>query len=241
MAEAIATTKRYAVVTGSNKGIGFEICRQLASKGIIVVLTARDEKKGFEALEKLKSDGLSDHVVFCQLDVVDPSSVASLADFIKSKFGRLDILVNNAGILGDKMDWDSLQSSEASVLIPSEWAKGVLNDVESLTEERVEEVLNEFLKDFKEGALETKGWPTFWSAYTVSKAVINAYTRILAKKYPTFCINCVCPGWVKIDMNNNLGKKTIEQGAQCPVKLALLPDDGPSGLFFINNELASFV
>ncbi|XP_028115996.1 (+)-neomenthol dehydrogenase-like [Camellia sinensis] len=93
MAEAIATTKRYAVVTGSNKGIGFEICRQLASKGIIVVLTARDEKKGFEALEKLKSDGLSDHVVFCQLDVVDPSSVASLADFIKSKFGRLDILV----------------------------------------------------------------------------------------------------------------------------------------------------
>ncbi|GMP61572.1 hypothetical protein CsSME_00023981 [Camellia sinensis var. sinensis] len=303
--------RRYAVVTGSNKGIGFEICRQLASKGIIVVLTARDEKKGFEALEKLKSDGLSDHVVFCQLDVVDPSSVASLADFIKSKFGRLDILVNNAGILGDKMDWDSLQSSEARLLlndlinalmqeevvssmkkimtqsyelgneclqtnyygtkgmiealipllqlsdsprivnvssgmgrlelIPSEWAKGVLNDVESLTEERVEEVLNEFLKDFKEGALETKGWPTFWSAYTVSKAVINAYTRILAKKYPTFCINCVCPGWVKIDMNNNLGKKTIEQGAQCPVKLALLPDDGPSGLFFINNELASFV
>ncbi|CAL5397878.1 unnamed protein product [Camellia sinensis] len=300
MAEAIATTKRYAVVTGSNKGIGFEICRQLASKGIIVVLTARDEKKGFEALEKLKSDGLSDHVVFCQLDVVDPSSVASLANFIKSKFGRLDILVNNAGILGAKMDWDSLQSSEASVeevvssmkkimtqsyelgneclqtnyygtkgmiealipllqlsdsprivnvssgmgrleLIPSEWAKGVLNDVESLTEERVEEVLNEFLKDFKEGALETKGWPTFWSAYTVSKAAINAYTRILAKKYPTFCINCICPGWVKTDINNNLGKKTIEQGAQCPVKLALLPDDGPSGLFFINNEPASFV
>ncbi|CAL5340085.1 unnamed protein product [Camellia sinensis] len=314
MAEAITTTKRYAVVTGSNKGIGFEICRQLASKGIIVVLTARDEKKGFEALEKLKSDGLSDHVVFCQLDVADPSSVASLADFIKSKFGRLDILVNNAGILGAKMDWDSLQSSEASVvkrkkwlkrvksaqeevvssmkkimtqsyelgneclqtnyygtkgmiealipllqlsdsprivnvssgmgrleLIPSEWAKGVLNDVESLTEERVEEVLNEFLKDFKEGVLETKGWPTFSSAYTVSKAAINAYTRILAKKYPTFRINCVCPGWVKTDINHNLGKKTTEQGAQCPVKLALLPDDGPSGLFFINNEPASFV
>ncbi|XP_028098366.1 short-chain dehydrogenase/reductase 2b-like [Camellia sinensis] len=94
--------------------IGFEICRQLASKGIIVVLTARDEKKGFEALEKLKSDGLSDHVVFCQLDVVDPSSVSSLAEFVKSKFGRLDILVNNAGILGAKMDWDSLQSSKGS-------------------------------------------------------------------------------------------------------------------------------
>ncbi|XP_028108438.1 (+)-neomenthol dehydrogenase-like [Camellia sinensis] len=300
MAEAITTTKRYAVVTGSNKGIGFEICRQLAAKGIIVVLTARDEKKGFEALEKLKSDGLSDHVVFCQLDVVDPSSVASLADFIKSKFGSLDILVNNAGIVGFKMDWDSLQSSEGSweeklsswkkvttetyelgneclqtnyygtkrmvealipllqlsdsprivnvssvkgklELISSEWAKGVLNDVESLTKERVEEVLNEFLKDFKEGAFETKGWPTSPSAYTVSKAAVNAYTRFLAKKYPTFRINCVCPGWVKTDINNHTGDLTTEQGAQCPVKLALLPDDGPSGLFFTHNEPSSFV
>ncbi|XP_028098355.1 (+)-neomenthol dehydrogenase-like [Camellia sinensis] len=126
-------------------------------------------------------------------------------------------------------------------LIPSEWAKGVLNDVESLTEERVEEVLNEFLKDFKQDSLETKGWPTFSSAYTMSKAAINAYTRILAKKYPTFRINCVCPGWVKTDINNHIGKLTTKQGAQCPVKLALLPDDGPSGLFFIDNEPSSFV
>ncbi|GMP61564.1 hypothetical protein CsSME_00023977 [Camellia sinensis var. sinensis] len=126
-------------------------------------------------------------------------------------------------------------------LRPSEWAKGVLNDVESLTEERVEEVLNEFLKDFKQESLETKGWPIFSSAYTMSKAAINAYTRILAKKYPTFRINCVCPGWVKTDINNHIGKLTTKQGAQCPVKLALLPDDGPSGLFFIDNEPSSFV
>lgn len=85
---------RYAVVTGANKGIGFEIVRQLASKGIVVVLTARDEKKGLEAVEKLKDYGLSDHVVFHQLDVSDPASTASLADFIKAKFGKLDILVN---------------------------------------------------------------------------------------------------------------------------------------------------
>ena len=84
---------RYAVVTGSNKGIGFEICKQLACNGVLVVLTARDEKKGLEALEKLKGCGLSDRVFFHQLDVVDPSSIASLVDFIKTKFGRLDILV----------------------------------------------------------------------------------------------------------------------------------------------------
>ncbi|KAL7238578.1 hypothetical protein ACSBR2_004635 [Camellia fascicularis] len=299
MAEKISTTKRYAVVTGANKGIGFEICRQLASKGIMVVLTARDEKKGHEALEKLKSDGLFDHVVFFQLDVVDPSSIASLADFIKSKFGRLDILVNNAGISGVVTDWDALKSIDATdpgllnkwkeVMtqnyeltdgclqtnyygakrmiealipllqlsdsprivnvsssmgklknIPSEWAKGVLNDAESLIEERIDEVLNEFLKDFKEGSLESKGWPTLLSAYTLSKAAMNAYTRFLAKKYPTFRINCVCPGYVKTDINNNNGILSTEQGAECPVKLALLPDEGPSGLFFVCNELSSF-
>jgi len=83
----------YAVVTGANKGIGFEICRQLASKGIVVVLTSRNEKRGLESVQKLKESGLSDFVVFHQLDVADINSIASLADFIKSQFGKLDILV----------------------------------------------------------------------------------------------------------------------------------------------------
>lgn len=85
---------RYAVVTGANKGIGFGTVKELASRGIMVVLTARDEKKGLEAVQKLKeSDGYSDNVVFHQLDVADPSSIASLADFVKTQFGKLDILV----------------------------------------------------------------------------------------------------------------------------------------------------
>ncbi|KAK2971839.1 hypothetical protein RJ640_001003 [Escallonia rubra] len=243
MAEGVnrSTAPRYAIVTGANKGMGFEICKQLASHGIKVVLTARDEKRGAEALEKLKGSGVSDHVVFHQLDVVDPTSVASLAEFVKNQFGRLDILVNNAGMLGTVIDADAL---EAAVIgdgnIPNEWAKGVLSDAESLTEERVDEVLNEFLKDFKEGALEAKCWPTFWAAYTVAKASMNAYTRILARKYPSFGINCVCPGYVKTDMNYNTGMFTVEEGAACPVKLALLPDGGPSGLFFFRDETSSF-
>ncbi|CAL5196132.1 unnamed protein product [Lathyrus oleraceus] len=92
--------QRYAVVTGSNKGIGFEIVKQLASSGIKVVLTARDEQRGLQALETLKASGLSHSVVFHQLDVADAASVAALADFLKSQFGKLDILVNNAGIGG---------------------------------------------------------------------------------------------------------------------------------------------
>jgi hypothetical protein len=80
-------------VTGSNKGIGFGICKQLASNGVVTVLTARDEKRGLEAVEKLKESGLSEYVVFHQLDLADPVSIASLADFIKIKYGKLDILV----------------------------------------------------------------------------------------------------------------------------------------------------
>ncbi|BBG95120.1 receptor like protein 19 [Prunus dulcis] len=95
MAEA---TKRYAVVTGANKGIGLETVRQLASNGFTVVLTARDEKRGLEAAEKLKESGLSGQVVFHQLDVANPATVASLADFIKTQFGKLDILAGPANI-----------------------------------------------------------------------------------------------------------------------------------------------
>ncbi|KAL9672197.1 hypothetical protein QQ045_028447 [Rhodiola kirilowii] len=93
-------TRRYAVVTGGNKGIGFEICRQLASKGVVVILTAINEQMGYEAVEKLKACGFSDSVVFHQLDVADHASVAEVADFIRTRFGKLDILVNNAGVNG---------------------------------------------------------------------------------------------------------------------------------------------
>ena len=83
----------------------------------------------------------------------------------------------------------------------NDWAKEILSDAKSLTEDRIDEVLREFLKDFKEGSIECKGWPVLLSAYTVSKAAMNAYTRILAKKHPGFLINCVCPRFVKTDIN----------------------------------------
>ncbi|KAH7864044.1 hypothetical protein Vadar_025005 [Vaccinium darrowii] len=125
--------------------------------------------------------------------------------------------------------------------IPSERVKGALNDAETLTEDKVGELLNEFLEDFKEKSLETKGWPAFSSAYILSKAAMNANTRILAKTYPTFCINCVCPGYVKTDINNNTGIYSVEEGAEHLVRLALLPDDGPTGVFFVLKEASSFV
>lgn len=94
---------------------------------------------------------------------------------------------------------------------------------------------------YKEGSLESKNWPPVLSGYTMSKTALNSYTRMLAKKFPRFRINCLCPGFVKTDINHYVGFLTIDEGAECPARLALLPDNGPSGLFFLREEVLSFV
>ncbi|KAI3964360.1 hypothetical protein MKX01_024977 [Papaver californicum] len=111
------TKLRCAVVTGGNKGIGYEICRQLASDGILVVLTSRDITKGLEAVEKLKTSSVLSNVVFHQLDVLNPITISSLADFIRSRFGKLDILENNAGISGIISDADGFMTMMQLLLI----------------------------------------------------------------------------------------------------------------------------
>ncbi|MED6133123.1 hypothetical protein PIB30_025600 [Stylosanthes scabra] len=133
-------------------------------------------------------------------------------------------------------------SSSLGILenIPNKWAKGILSDADNLTEERVDEVLNVFMKDFKEGSLEGKGWPKALVAYSVSKAAMNAYTRILAKKLPTFCVNCLCPGYVKTDITAHTGFYNVEEGAANVVRLALLPNGSPSGLFYSRSEVHTY-
>nr|ANA95861.1 menthol dehydrogenase [Mentha x piperita] len=273
-------TQRYALVTGANKGIGFEICRQLASKGIVVILASRDEKRGLEARERLlkESRSISDgDVVFHQLDVVDPASVVVVADFIKTKFGRLDILAHpfhpktngkmietlkdakeciETNYYGTKRITEALipllQKSDSPTIVnvssalstlllqPNEWAKGVFSSEDSsLNEEKVEEVLHEFHKDFIDGKLQQNNWPPNFAAYKVSKEAVNAYTRIIARKYPSFCINSVCPGFVRTDICYSLGQLSEAEGAEAPVKLALLPRGGPSGSFFFREEALS--
>ncbi|KAH7663071.1 Short-chain dehydrogenase/reductase SDR protein [Dioscorea alata] len=296
-------SKRIAVVTGANRGIGLEIVKQLASNGIMVLLTARDEKRGNEAVEKLKDSGFSD-VVFHQLDVSDGASIASLADFIKTEFGKLDILVNNAAVSGISVDLQDLDSSTKESIeqgglpgffkllaaavedyeraeeclninyygakniinallpllqlsfsprivnvssgggklqhIPSESIRREFGDADDLNEDKLDELLQRFLSDFKAKNLEENGWPTILSAYIISKAALNALTRILAKKYPKFCINCVHPGYVNTEMNFKTGTETVEEGAKGPVMLALFPDGGPSGFFYDHTSVSSF-
>lgn len=279
--------------------MGFEICKQLASSGVTVILTARDPKKGLEALGSLSSSGALGPPAFHQLDVTDSKSVAALADFVKAKFGKLDILVNNGGILGVHLDADGLRARAAvleqvdlsifvgnatqtyelaeacidtnfygvrrmvQALLPllqlsdsprivnvssvsgklqfmqNEWAKGILNNVDNLTEEKLVEVVTKFLLDLKDGSHAEKGWPTLGPAYMVSKATLNAYTRLLAKKYPNISTNCVCPGIVRTNMVCGVGNLSAEEGAAFLVRLALTPN-GASGLFFQGNEVGSF-
>ncbi|XP_039137814.1 salutaridine reductase-like [Dioscorea cayenensis subsp. rotundata] len=296
-------SKRISVVTGANKGIGLEIVKQLASNGIMVLLTARDEKRGTEAVEKLKDSGFSD-VVFHQLDVSDTASVSTLADFIKTQFGKLDILVNNAAVSGISVDLHSLDSSTKESIeqggfpsflkllaaavedyekaeeclninyygtkkvidalmpllqlshsprivnvsssggklqyIPGESIRKEFGDPDGLSEDKLDELLQLFLSDFKAKKLEENGWPTRSSAYIISKVALNALTRILAKKYPKFCINCVHPGFVKTDLNFNTGTITVEEGAKGPVMLALLPDGGPSGFYYDLTSVSTY-
>ncbi|KAL4602766.1 hypothetical protein ACB092_10G077500 [Castanea dentata] len=257
-------TKRIAVVTGANKGIGYGICQQLASNGVKAVLTARDVKRGNEAVDKLKTAGYSD-VVFRQLDVTDPVSISPLLDFIKTQFGKLDILkrVNpnspmrmRIAMLGTSYSHKELipllqLSNSARIVnvssglgqlkfISNENARKKLGDVDGLTEEKVDEVVEGFLEDVKKNSIEVKGWPINFSAYVVSKAALNAYTRVLAQKNPNIAINSVGPGYTKTDLNDNTGVFTIVEAAKGPAMLALIPEGGPSGLFFDQTEVSTF-
>uniref|UniRef100_A0ACD5TQV2 Uncharacterized protein n=1 Tax=Avena sativa TaxID=4498 RepID=A0ACD5TQV2_AVESA len=297
------SSTRIAVVTGANKGIGLEVCQQLASAGVTVVLTARDEKRGGEAIEKLKALGLSGGVIFHQLEITDASSIAALAEFVKARFGKLDILVNNAAVAGveyiqefdhekfggldfdKRLEWmmtNVLETTEAAketlqtnyygtrnvikallpvlllsssegrivnvssefgrlILISNEKVRQKLNDIDNLTEEALDELLDKFLKDFEAGALEANGWSSGFAAYKVSKAALNAYTRIMARRHPALRINCAHPGYVNTQMTMSTGVLTPQEGASNVVKVGLLPQGGPTGVYFAQGQEASFL
>ncbi|KAJ0590017.1 putative (+)-neomenthol dehydrogenase [Helianthus annuus] len=293
--------QRYAIVTGGNRGIGLEICRQLALNGVKVILTSRNQSRGEEAVEKLNASGLS-NVVFHQLDINDPSSIVCLVKFVQTHFGKLDILVNNAGEtgviihekefkagggllqvvdekahllaniveepyeLGEKCLKTNFYATKTitEALIPllqlsksprivnvssvygdlywfyNEKLKEELLDIDKLTEERIDEIIQWFLSDFKDGKLQENGWPLTVSAYKVSKAALNAYTRLMARKHENIFVNCVHPGYVRTDMTYHTGIITVDEGAKGPVMVALLPDNGPSGVFFDQTQIAPF-
>lgn len=234
--QAIPDTLKIAVVTGANRGLGLETCRQLAGLGLTVILTSRDAHKGEQAVAGLRDSGLD--VRYHPLDVTDPRSIHGLAGFVEAGFGRLDVLVNNAGVFLDPMD--SAEPDAASVF------RAELDTVRRSMETNLYGPLllcqalvplmqgSGRIVNLSSGMGQLSDMNGCCPGYRFSKVAINALTRILADELQSthIKVNSVCPGWVRTDMGGPNAERPVEQGADTIVWLATLPDDGPSGGFF---------
>ena len=224
--------KRLALVTGANRGIGFEIARQLARNGLRVILTSRDAKKGLQAQRALAKEGLD---VLCrELDVTRRSSVTALARYLSKEHGTVDVLVNNAGILIDKFATSVLNEKEDAFHTTLETNFfGALRVCQAVVpimkKHRYGRVVN---LSSGLGQLDDMGDGN--AAYRTSKTAINALTRMVASATAddNVLVNSMCPGWVRTDMGGPTASRSVEKGAETAVWLAMLPDSGPTGGFF---------
>jgi NAD(P)-dependent dehydrogenase (short-subunit alcohol dehydrogenase family) len=246
--------KKLAVVTGANRGIGYEIARQLAAEGVDVVATSRNPEEGAAAARELG-------VRHFALDVTRQESIDALAEHVGD---GVDIVINNAGISMKGFDanvargtlavnfWGArsvtdrllpLVRKEGRIVMVSS-GMGELSSLSpplrarfldpSLSDDQLTELVESFVSDVAAGTHSEKGWPS--SAYRVSKVALNALTRILARRLASdprgILVNATCPGWVRTNMGGSSAPRSPEEGARTPVWLALLPRDGPSGGFF---------
>jgi NAD(P)-dependent dehydrogenase (short-subunit alcohol dehydrogenase family) len=221
--------KRVALVSGGNRGIGLEVCRQLADdEGLVVLLGSRDEEKGRKAAEKLSGE-----VRVRRLDVTDQKSVDDLISSIRDEFGRLDVLVNNAGVANDRgqsgveADLDRVRDAiEANLLGAWRLTEAAIPLMREDGYGRIVNISSGL------GAINEMGGGS--PAYRVSKAGLNALTRIFASELrgTGILVNSVCPGWVRTDMGTESASRTVEDGADTPVWAATLPNNGPTGGFY---------
>lgn len=220
--------QRIAVVTGGNRGIGLEICRQLAGLGLKVVLAARDEGKAREA-----AAGLAGDVVPYVLDVRDTEGARRLAESLERDHGGVDVLVNNAGVFLDhhqgglSVSMDVVRESlETNVVGPWALSQAVVPLMKRRRYGRIVNVSSGL------GAMsEMMGG---YAGYRVSKLALNGLTRILADELrdTNILVNTLCPGWVQTEMGGVGAPKPVDKGADTAVWLATLPDGGPTGGFF---------
>jgi NAD(P)-dependent dehydrogenase (short-subunit alcohol dehydrogenase family) len=225
------SSQRVALVTGANRGIGLEVCRQLAAEGFEVVLGSRDPAKGDAAAARL-----SERVMALQLDIADDESVGAAAAAVEELFGHLDVLVNNAAILYDtsnhavNVDLDEVRRGfETNLLGAWRTTQAFLPLLRSAASARIVNVSSE------SGSLASMGGGT--PIYSTSKAALNALTRILAAELraEAILVNAVCPGWTETDMGGP-GGRDVAAGAASVVWAATLPDDGPTGGFYRDGE-----
>lgn len=227
--------KRVALVTGANRGIGLEICRQLARKGLTVVLTARREPEGQAACQELRQEGLD--IRFHPLDVTSAESVSSAVAFVDRELGRLDVLVNNAGIalerrtLALEVDMETVSRTLQTNLVgPWMLCQAAVPVMKRGGYGRIVNVSS--------GVGSFSRLAAGFGAYRISKTGLNALTCILADELrdTNVLVNAVTPGWVRTHMGGVQAPRSLEEGAEAAVWLATLSDDGPRGKFFKDRE-----
>ena len=234
---------RVALVTGANKGIGLEIARQLGGQGMTVLIGARDERRGQDAAEKLRADGVDARYV--QVDVTSQKAIDRAARHIQEEFGRLDILVNNAAIAIDDappsgLDMDALRRTfEANFFGAVAVTQAMLPLLRKSPAGRVVNMSSGLASLAQTG---DPGWEFSQLnllAYNSSKTALNAATVQFAKELlkTPIKVNSADPGYTATDMNDHQGTRSVEQGARVAVRLATLPADGPTGGFFDEDGL----
>ncbi len=237
------TKNKVAVVTGGNRGIGMEICRQLAKEGILVILTSRDESKGMAVCQQLQKEEFP--VRYHPLDVDHAASIGALARFMEKEFGRCDILVNNAGIFPDV---SAEKASEISSIFKTK--------IETIQKAMTTNVYGPFLMcqalvplmkknnfgrivNISSGMGQLTYMNGGYPGYRISKTAVNALTRIFSEELldSNIIVNSMCPGWVKTEMGGSGATRGVEEGADTALWLATLPDDGPRGKFFRDRKV----
>lgn len=233
------TNTRIALVTGANKGIGFQTARLLGLEGATVLVGSRDTGRGTEAVRALEKEGVAAHPL--EIDVTDAASIAAAADRVEHDHGRLDVLVNNAGVA---LGWGAAGATdlaafrevlEVNLLGPVAVTDAFLGLLRRSPAPRVVNVSSEIGSI---GMLTDPESPFFGVnggvPYPASKAALNMATALYAKALAGTGakVNAANPGYCATDLNGNAGTRTAEQGARVVLHLANLPEDGPSGVLW---------
>jgi NAD(P)-dependent dehydrogenase (short-subunit alcohol dehydrogenase family) len=234
--------RKIALITGANKGIGFETARQLAALGMTALVGARDEERGLAAEGALREGGADAR--FVQLDVTDPKSVRRAAEWIEAEYGRLDVLVNNAGTatisrrgaLPSQTDLDDMRAVyEINVFGVIAVTNAMLPLLRRAGAARIVNVSSEVgsITSQSDPASPLSQMPAS-AQYSSSKAALDMITAMYAKELrdTPIKVNAANPGYTDTDFNNHRGFRSAAEGAEPSVYLATLPDDGPSGILW---------